>query len=43
MEPISYFYAYCIVFAILVFAFAAFQFMWKAQPVNAISEFTRQR
>lgn len=43
MAPIGYFYALGIVFAILVFAFAGFQFIFKAKPVIALSEFTRQR
>lgn len=42
MEPVSYFYAICVVLAILTFAFAAFQFIWKAKPVTAVSEFTRR-
>lgn len=43
MKPENYFYAICIVLSILTFTFAAFQFIFKAKPVIAISEFTRHR
>lgn len=43
MEPVSYFYAVCIVLAIIVFTFAAFKFVWKAEEVTSVSEFTRRK
>lgn len=43
MDPSMYFIALCIVLAIVVFTFAAFQFIWKAKEVKAVSEFTRRR
>ena len=43
MEPSSYFIALTIVLAIVVFAFAALQFIWKGKAVDAVSEFTRRR
>lgn len=43
MVQVGYFYALCIVLAIVVFTFAAFQFVWKATESKAVSEFTRKK
>ncbi len=43
MEPVHYFFALCVALAIVIFTFAAFQFIWKGKEVPAISEFTRKR
>lgn len=42
MEPVNYFYAITIAIAIVVFTFAAYQFIWKAEEVKAVSEFTNR-
>jgi hypothetical protein len=43
MEPVHYFYAFCIALSIVLFTFIAFLFIWKGKEVVAVSEFTRKR
>ena len=39
MESVNYFYAILIAISIVIFTFAAYQFIWKAGEVKAVAEF----